>query len=63
MVGWSRRSAESRERRRRWWASLSDEEKFAILRREAKVDRIMLPVLGGLAVISLIAFLWLRWHG
>ena len=27
MVGWSRRNAESRERRARWWASLSDEER------------------------------------
>lgn len=27
MVGWSRRNAEDRERRARWWASLSDEER------------------------------------
>jgi hypothetical protein len=27
MVGWSRRSRESDERRARWWASLSDEER------------------------------------
>lgn len=27
MVGWTRRSRESDERRARWWASLSDEER------------------------------------
>lgn len=27
MVGWSRRSAEDSARRRRWWASLSDDER------------------------------------
>jgi hypothetical protein len=27
MVGWSRRNAENRERRNRWWASLSDDER------------------------------------
>jgi len=39
MVGWSRRNAESRARRARWWASLTEEEKRRVRVREAESDR------------------------
>jgi hypothetical protein len=38
MVGWSRRNTESRRRRARWWASLSEDEKDAERVGESKVD-------------------------
>lgn len=41
MVGWSRRNSESAERRRRWWASLTDEEKAFEVKREKVGDRVL----------------------
>lgn len=38
MVGWSRRNAESRRRRQRWWASLSEDEKDAHRVGESKFE-------------------------
>jgi hypothetical protein len=38
MVGWSRRNAESRARRRRWWNSLSEDEKDVQRVGESKLD-------------------------
>lgn len=39
MVGWSRRSSESRARFNRWWATRTPEQKQAYLRHQAEVDR------------------------
>ncbi len=38
MVGWSRRGRESRERRRRWWDSLTEDQKDESRMRESKFD-------------------------
>jgi hypothetical protein len=54
MVGWSRRNREASERRARWWATLSDEEKAEYNRRAAEQDerffafcRVFFPVMIG----------------
>lgn len=56
MVGWSRRNAESAERRRRWWASLTNEEKALESRRMKVEDRVFFY---GFAVILLLLCLML----
>lgn len=52
MIGWSRRSREDSERRARWWATLTEEQKRRYNERQAEVDRkffmfakVVLPIL------------------
>jgi hypothetical protein len=55
MVGWTHRNTESNQRRARWWASLSEEEKKVALAEQAKDDRIAILLLTVLALVALIA--------
>jgi len=62
MVGWSRRSRESSERRRRWWNSLTEEQKADALIREAAGDKTImkwvLAFFGAAFLICVIKIIW-----
>lgn len=57
MVGWSRRNRESSERRRRWWNSLTPEQRKAAKIREAEFDRSLAKI--GTIVLVVLVFVYL----
>lgn len=57
MVGWTRRNRESAERRRRWFASLTEEQRQAVLEHEAEFDRKLLRGLGIACIFFALLFL------
>jgi len=63
MVGWSRRSRESDERRAAWWASLTEDERAAETLREAEIDRRLSAVLAALWALIMIILVVCRMAG
>ena len=57
MIGWSRRSAESSQRRSEWWDSLTEEEKELETRRGAVEDRWFWYTFGG--TFAVLVLFWL----
>lgn len=53
MVGWTRRNAEDAKRRKKWWASLSEEQKAEIHKRDEASDLYWVPKLKVILVVLL----------
>lgn len=60
MVGWSRRNSEASERRRRWWATLNEEQRAEVIKREHEFDVKLLKGIS-IAFVCFLLFLLIEW--